>query len=119
MIGLTCSCPSNATISVTLVRNPEEIQAVARRRLHPARARLRSRPEPARARAHHPRDDKAFCVFSVECKGCKAQMFFEFFDEIVEGGQNRVEVTYKPGGKCTKDPNTCTKLFCDWSKCAH
>lgn len=94
MIGLTCSCPNTGTLLVTLVRRPDEIKEISG-------------------------NDDAFCIFSVECTGCKAQMYFSFFDAPAEGERNRVEVTYKSGGECTKDPNTCTKLFCGWSKCAH
>jgi hypothetical protein len=77
---------------VTLVRRPDEIKALTG-------------------------TDEAIVVFSVECPACKSQMYFEFF-ESADGAQ-RVEVTYKAGGTCTKDPNTCTSLFCWWPRCGH
>lgn len=95
MIAITCSCGKKPLLA-TLIRRPDEVvDAVGR----------------------SDRGKIAEVVFSIECTGCKAQTFFSFFGD--DDGSQRVELTYKAGGICTQDPNTCTKPFCDWPQCGH
>lgn len=92
MISIMCSC-GYRPLHASIVRRPDEVKDLT--------------------------GGDADVVFSIECTGCKAQTFFEFFTAKDKREKDRVVLTHKSGGTCTKDPNTCSKMFCDWPKCGH